>query len=420
MNLMIQPGALRGTVEHMMASKSQAHRLLICAAQTPEETWISNLPPSEDTEATLRCLEAMGTEIRKADRACLLKKGETPRKECLLDCGESGSTLRFLLPATAARGMSVSFTGRGKLASRPLSPLYEELQAHGAVLSPQGIFPLHVSGKLSGGMYRMTGGVSSQFFSGLLMALPLLPANSRLEAEGRLESEPYVDMTLNALRLFGIQTERTENTFFITGGQTFRSPGNIAVEADWSGAAFWLAAGALSDTGVTCRGLNTESAQGDRAILTLLQQFGAEVAAEGENVKVRRGCLHGIDIDASDIPDLVPVLAVTAACAEGDTRIRHIRRLRLKESDRVESVLALIRSLGGDGDSAEDEMIIHGSGGLRGGTADSFRDHRIAMAAAVAATAAGKPVNIIGAECVSKSYPGFFEQFEALEGRVLR
>ena len=192
------------------------------------------------------------------------------------------------------------------------------------------------------------------------------------------------------------------------------------MEGDWSGAAFWLAAGALSDRGVTCRGLNTDSAQGDRAIAPLLRRFGAEVTENGEAVAVRRGSLRGIEIDASDIPDLVPALAVVAANAEGKTRIAHIRRLRLKESDRVESVLALIHSLGGKAEASEDEMVIHGTGGLRGGTADAFRDHRIAMAAAVAAGTAREPVTIIGAECVGKSYPGFFEQYEALEGRVLR
>ena len=420
MNLTIEPGALHGTADRMMPSKSQAHRLLICAAQPEEETEIRNLPPSEDAEATIRCLRAMGTDIRKTESGLFLKRGVEGRDGSLLDCGESGSTLRFLLPAAAARGTEVFFTGRGKLAARPLSPLYEELQAHGIALSPQGQFPLHLSGKLTGGVYRMTGSVSSQFFSGLLMALPLLREDSVLEIEGRLESAPDVNITLQTLKLFGIRVEQKENAFLIPGRQRFRSPGSLRVEGDWSGAAFWLAAGALSDRGVTCRGLNTDSAQGDRAIAPLLRRFGAEVTENGEAVAVRRGSLRGIEIDASDIPDLVPALAVVAANAEGKTRIAHIRRLRLKESDRVESVLALIHSLGGKAEASEDEMVIHGTGGLRGGTADAFRDHRIAMAAAVAAGTAREPVTIIGAECVGKSYPGFFEQYEALEGRVLR
>lgn len=418
MNRTVTPGTLRGRVKQVMTSKSQAHRLLICAAQAEEETRIISVPPSEDAEATVRCLRAMGAEIREEEKQTTVRSGATPKEKRELGCGESGSTLRFLLPMAAAKGMRASFTGRGKLASRPLSPLYEEMERHGASLTPQGFFPLETEGMLTPGDYRLAGNVSSQFISGLLMALPLLDGDSRMIIEGKMESGPYVEMTLEILDRFGAEIGRVPDGFLIPGNQRFRSPGTIGVEGDWSGAAFWLAAGALSGEGIRCDNLNPESAQGDKAIVALLRQFGAAVTEESQSVTVKKRELRGIDIDAADIPDLVPILAVTAAFARGDTRISHIRRLRLKESDRAASVTALIRSLGGSAEAAEDEMIIHGTGGLKGGTADAFRDHRIAMAAAIAASGAKEPVTILDAESVNKSYPGFWDQFDALRGDI--
>ena len=323
--------------------------------------------------------------------------------------------LRFLLPVAGALGIRATFTGRGKLAERPLSPLYEEMGAHGVKLSAQGRFPLTAEGQLTPGIYTMAGNVSSQFFTGLLMALPMLAGDSEIRILGTLESASYVEMTLETLERFGIRIERRERGFFIPGAQRYRSPGCLTIEGDWSGAAFWLAAGALSKEGVACGGLNTASAQGDRAMLGLMKAFGAETAQEGGLIRVSRGKLRGLEIDAGDIPDLVPALATVAAFAEGETVITRIARLRLKESDRVESVLAMIRGLGGRAEATENEMRIAG-GGLEGGVADVFGDHRIAMAAAIAGSAAKGPVEIIGAEAVAKSYPGFFEVFQALGG----
>ena len=417
MNMRLMPGALRGRVDRVIASKSAAHRALICAALAEGETVLEGVSFSEDMEATCRCLRAHGARLPGDERRLRVRPGPLPAGEAALDCGESGSTLRFLLPVAAALGARAAFTGRGKLASRPLSPLYEELAAHGARLSPQGSFPLRCDGQLRSGRYTLAGNVSSQFCSGLLLALPRLSGDSEIRIVGPLESEPYVRMTEEALAAFGVRTERTEDGFHVPGGQRFSGAGALRVEGDWSGAAFWLAAGALSEAGVACGGLNPCSAQGDRAMAELLERFGAEVTRDGEKIRVRSGHLRGIDIDAVNIPDLVPVLAVTAAYAEGETRIRHIRRLRLKESDRVETVLGLLRALGGRAEAGEDEMVIYG-GGLRGGTADACGDHRIAMAAAVAATRAEEPVRILGAEAVRKSYPGFFEVFTRLGGHA--
>ena len=417
MKAVIHPGLLHGTVERVICSKSAGHRALICAAMAEGETLLEGLDWCEDLTATRKGLEAMGACFRPEGEAWRVIPGRTAGK-VFLDCGESGSTLRFLLPLTAALGQEAELTGRGKLASRPLFPLDEQMMEHGAWLSERGVFPLRVSGRLRAGKYTLAGNVSSQFISGLLMALPLAEGDSRIVITGELQSGPYVDMTLGMMARFGVDVRREEGCFLIRGGRGYASPGQLRVEGDWSGAAFWLAAGALSPEGLRVRGLDLSSAQGDRRMLALLRAFGAETMAAGEEVVVRARPMHGVEIDAGDIPDLVPVLAVVAAAARGETRIRRIARLRLKESDRVASVLALLSALGVSARAGEDEMVIEGRGGFTGGEVDSFRDHRIAMAAAVAACAAEGPVVIREAQAVSKSYPGFFEQFRLLGGRV--
>ena len=285
-------------------------------------------------------------------------------------------------------------------------------------LSEQGSFPLTVAGKMRAGEYALAGNVSSQFISGLLMALPKAEGDSLLRITGSIQSRPYIQMTLEMLETFGVHAEDRGDSFRIPGNSVFQSPGRLRVEGDWSGAAFWLAAGALSEAGVVLGGLNPDSAQGDRAMLDLVRQFGAETAVRGDELTVRKGRLRGIRIDAANIPDLVPALAVVAAAAEGETRICRISRLRLKESDRVQSVLALLHTLGVAAEADEDEMRIQGRAAWKGGVIDSFRDHRIVMAAAVAGSAARETLEITGAEAVSKSYPGFFEQFRALGGRA--
>ena len=418
MNALITPHPLAGTIDHVMSSKSQAHRLLICAALADSPTLLANMGFSADVEATVRCLRALGAQIEQEADTLRVTPIARPAKGALLDCGESGSTLRFLLPAAAALNADCAFTGQGKLSQRPLSPLYEQMQSHGAELSAQGTFPLRCGGKLRPGQYTLAGNVSSQFISGLLMALPRLSGDSTLTITGAVESGPYIDMTLNALEQFGIRVETTKTGFFIPGGQAFHSPGTLAVEGDWSGAAFWLTAGALSSQGVACGPLNIGSAQGDRAIAALLRAFGAFVEVRETGVFVRRGQLRGMDIDISQIPDLAPILAVAASFAQGQSVLHPIARLRLKESDRVSGNLAMLESLGVTARAEGDRLIIQGQGAIRGGTVDGFHDHRIVLAAAVAAAWAAGPVTILGAEAVSKSYPGFFRQFSALGGQV--
>ena len=271
---------------------------------------------------------------------------------------------------------------------------------------------MRCTGRLTGGVFRLAGNISSQFISGLLLALPMTGTDSELVLTTPLESAGYVDMTLDALRRFGVRVECTQNGWRIPAGARYASCGAAEVEGDWSNAAFWLTAGAISSP-VTVTGLAPDSRQGDRAAAAILARFGAEVSTEGDAVTVRPGRLRGIELDARDIPDLVPPLALAAACAEGTTRILGAERLRIKESDRLRSVAAALNALGGDVRVLPDRLEIHG-GTLTSGTADAQNDHRIAMLAAVAASVCAEPVRVCGAEAVNKSYPGFWKDFTQL------
>lgn len=408
----LSAGALRGTVR-IPASKSQAHRLLICAALGRRSVTLRCDGLSRDIEATISCLRGLGAQIRTENGQILL----TPAAggDGQLHCGESGSTLRFLLPVAAALGRTCTFHREGRLPQRPLSPLDEQLTAHGVTLQSDGA-ALTVSGQLTGGDYTLPGNVSSQYISGLLLALPLLPTPSTLTVTGAVESAAYIAMTEDALRQSGITFTKENNTYHIPGGQVYALPQAVQVEGDWSNGAFFLCAGALSGEGVTVEGLNTASSQGDRAIVDLLRQMGADVCVEDTRITVRRGMLRGITVDAAPIPDLIPTLCVVAATAEGETNITGAARLRLKESDRLTTTAAMLRALGAQVEELPDGLIIHG-GTLTGGTVDACNDHRIAMSAAVAATLC--PLTVQGSDCVSKSYPRFWEDYATLKGEAL-
>jgi len=412
----VSPRRLSGAVR-AIPSKSQAHRALICAALADKPTTIECEGVSDDITATADCLSALGAKIERQSGVYVVHplKRETD-DIATLGCGESGSTFRFMLPIVGALGRKASFILKGRLPERPLSPLYEELVRHGVELSPQGTVPFCASGRLASGRYSLDAGVSSQFISGLLFALPLLDGDSELQLTGQAESFPYIELTLAMLEIFGIKTEFKNNVFFIHRGQTYRSPGKAQVEGDWSNAAFWLSAGAIGEGSITCTDLNFKSPQGDRAILDILAKFGAriEIIGSDSRVTVSGGKLRGIEIDARDIPDLVPILAVVAAVAEGKTVIRNAGRLRTKESDRLAAVSAVLRELGADADETADGLVIHGGKVFKGGQVSSCGDHRIAMSAAIAATVCAGPVVIQNAQAVNKSYPGFFDDLRLL------
>ncbi len=400
-----------------IASKSCAHRLLICAALSDAPTVIECGEYSEDILATVRCLSALGADIQSIPEGFSvrpLRRGAV--RQAVLDCGESGSTLRFLLPVAAALGVEAEFLLGGRLPERPLSPLYELLTENGVQLSEQGKPTLHLSGQLRGERFTISGGVSSQFISGLLFALPLLGGGS-VVIEGRLESAGYVDLTRDALQAAGVQTRRDEQQIFASG--SYHMPARCAVEGDWSNAAFWLCAGAIGPAPVTLTGLNPASSQGDRAIVALLRQFGAAVTQSGGSYTAAPAPLRAMEIDAAQIPDLVPILAAVAACADGCSRIYGAARLRIKESDRLRAVCQTLGALGADIAETPDGLLIRG-GALHGGTVRSWGDHRIAMTAAVCSLRTGGAVTIADAQAVRKSYPGFFDDFVRLGGCVER
>ena len=409
----VAPGPRAGVIQ-IPASKSQAHRMLICAALSREPSRLILDGFSADIEATMQCLEALGARCEEtANGFSVTPVGVCPA-QARLDVGESGSTLRFLLPVLGALGVQAEIRMHGRLPERPLSPLWEVLEAHGMRLQQDGTI-LHTDGQLIAGDYSLPGNVSSQFISGLLFALPLLGGNSTLTVTGALQSARYVSMTKQALAEAGILTKKDGPVWQIGGGQRYASPAVQTVEGDWSNAAFFLCMGALSATGVTVTGLNSTSLQADRAITEILVRFGAELTVSEDAVTVRRGVLHGITLDAGPIPDLVPVVSCLAALCDGETRVENAARLRLKESDRLQTTAALLSALGGSVRELPDGLIISGRGRLSGGTADACGDHRIAMSAAMAACGCEGPVTVSGSECVAKSYPAFWEDFASLK-----
>lgn len=415
MNLTLSPSPLSGSIP-AIPSKSMAHRLLICAALANAPTWIGCQGTSRDIEATADCLRAVGAAIGRTENGFQVTPGPV-QSSCTLPCGESGSTLRFLLPVAAALGLDAAFSMEGRLPQRPLDPLDRELIRHGASLSRPAPDVLRCTGKLRPGDYTLPGNVSSQYISGLLFALPLLDGPSTLTVTGTVESAPYISMTLDALRQFGVEIS-VENQVYSIPAQGYGSPGQAQVEGDWSNAAFWLCAGALGK-GVTVTGLNPDSLQGDKAVFDLLTRFGAGTRAADGSYAVSPGQLRPLDIDAAAIPDLAPILTVMAAAAPGTTRIYNAGRLRLKESDRIETVWRMLTNLGAEAEQTEDGLRIHGGHPLPGGTVDSCNDHRIAMAAAVASCLCTGPVTVKGAEAVRKSYPRFWEDFERLGGEII-
>lgn len=409
----IEPGRRTGQV-HAPSSKSQAHRLLIAAALSQEEVCIRCDDLSADITATIKCLGALGADISREGDVLRVGTVLPGQDMCALCCGESGSTLRFLLPLCGALGVQGVFKREGRLPERPLEPLDGQLRAHGMVIESDGS-DLRVSGKLTPGSYTLPGNVSSQYVTGLLMALPLLGEDSTLTIEGRLESADYVAMTLDTLKKSGVRIAEMADGYRIFGVQHYNVPAGAQVEGDYSSAAFFLCMGALSERGVTVNDLDAHSKQGDRRIADILAAFGAQVEYGAQSITVRRGALHGVTVDAAMIPDLVPTLAAVAALSEGKTRFIHAERLRLKESDRIMATAQLLNDLGADVRETQDGLIVRGRAMLSGGTVDPCGDHRLAMTAAVAACGCQRAVCVQDAGCVRKSYPKFWDDLRSLE-----
>lgn len=392
MDITIYPQLLQGDVS-IIPSKSQAHRLLICAAFADAPTTLICPQTNDDIQATAACLRAIGAQIQQTPAGYHVVPVTAVPKKADLPCGESGSTLRFLLPVVGALGIDGSFHMKGRLSQRPLSPLWEELERMGCQLSRPTASTLRCTGMLRSGNFSIDGGVSSQFISGLLFAAALLRGNSEIQIHGTLESAPYVAMTQQALQQFGCQT----TDFRVCGNKQLHSPGLVKIEGDWSNGAFFLAANALGSR-IHIHGLHATSYQGDRAIVEILQRMAAFTT-----------------VSAANIPDLIPILSVVAAAKKGAV-FTDIRRLRLKESDRVASVIAMLQALGIHAEATENTFTVF-PGVFRSGSVDAVNDHRIAMSAAIAATIAAGPVTILGCQCVNKSYPSFWEEYAHLGGQ---
>lgn len=415
---------------YAVESKSDAHRALICAALCEGTTDIKIDALNADIEATAECLKMLGATVHRTRNGYSVTGRATGGGS--LWCGESGSTVRFLIPVAAALGRQTSFSGGGKLPERPMLPLTEELRHKGCEVSAD-LLPLTVSGKLKGGRYVLPGNVSSQFVSGLLMALPLTGEESEILMSSPLQSELYADMTVKTLGGFGVKWKKLSKDesdgyyggYRLTGEQsgnvcsmgcgtnydTYKTGGNYTVEGDWSGASFFVVLAALGGE-ITVYGLDETSLQPDKAVARIAELAGAEVSYEGGALTVKKGAMKPFSVDVSQFPDIFPILAVLACGAEGESLLYNAGRLRIKESDRIETTAAVIRALGGEVETGEDYMKIFGKGSLKGGTVDGAGDHRIVMSAAVASVICEEPVTIKGVEAVNKSFPTFFDVVE--------
>ena len=391
MDIKITPKKLYGKLQ-AIPSKSQAHRLLICAAFADKQTIIHCPQTNEDINATAQCLISIGAQISYQNGSYIVEPVSKIPQEATLDCYESGSTLRFLLPIVGALGIDATFNLAGRLPYRPLSPLWEQMEAKGCRLSRPSDTTVRCQGKLIPGKFTIDGSVSSQFITGLLFAMSLIDGECSLQIDGKIESKPYIQMTKDALSLFGVQTDDS----LIRSLFPFHSPGELTVEGDWSNGAFFLAANTLGSQ-IEIKNLNSNSSQGDRMVAPVLKALTKHIT-----------------VDAADIPDLVPILAVAGGAKYGIT-FENIARLRLKESDRVSSVANMLTALGSNVETTENTMTIHPAK-YNGCTIDSVNDHRIAMAAAIAATITTGSVTILNAQCVKKSYPTFWETYRDLGG----
>lgn len=416
MKVILSPSKLNGTVS-APPSKSCMHRALICAAVADKPTKIITDSYSEDTKATIECLKSLGAKIEYTEDGVTVYPIEKNEDECVLNCRESGSTLRFMLPFAAALGRKCTFTGAERLGQRPLLPLCEVLNKNGvSTVYGESFLPCKTEGQLSGNVFEIPGNISSQFITGLLLALGVTDGGE-IKATTPIKSGPYIDITIDIMKKFGVNTEKTENGYIVPKGQRFTSPEVFEIEGDWSNGAFWLVAGAISsENGITCTSLCEDTFQGDSRVLEILCQMGADITYNKNSVTVKKSQLKAITIDCADIPDIVPILCVAATTAEGTTVFKNIQRLRDKESDRVKTTVDMIRWLGGKIDFDENNIYVTGNA-LTGGNITSANDHRIAMSGAIASLVCKGGVTIDIAEAVSKSYPNFYEKFTMLGGK---
>ena len=409
MNVKIIPSKTSGQI-YAPPSKSYAHRYIISAFLSKSEGIIKNVGTSKDVLATLNALSSIGLKYEILEENVKISFCE-PQKNAVLDCYESGSTLRFLFPLVCALGLKASFTGSEKLLSRPMKDLTDCLIANGAKING-----FKVSGKLKSGEYKINGGVSSQFISGLMFALPLLDGDSKIIIDGEEVSKDYLLVTKDVLSKFNVIIEKTDYGYFVKGNQKYDMPKEMTVEGDYSGASFILTLGALGD-GVTVLNLNENSLQGDKKIIDVLSRFGAIVEKVDNGYFVKRNKLKGITVDCENIPDLVQILSVLASFSKGKSKFLNVSRLKIKESDRILGIINNLKNAKIKAKYHKGNLIVYG-GKPKAGTFSGDNDHRTVMSAVVLASQVKDSSVVLGAEAINKSYPSFFRDFIALGGKV--
>ncbi len=417
-DIVINPKMLNGKII-IPSSKSLCHRAIICAGLSKVHSHISNVIFSKDIEATCGAMSALGVniDIKEGNTNLLVKGVENLNSNKInINCFESGSTLRFFIPIACTTGGEVTFKGEGKLVERPLEDYYSIFKEQGIKYSNhEGKLPLSINGKLSPGEYKVKGDVSSQFITGLLFALPLLTSDSKIIVTTELESKGYIDLTLDMLKNFSVQVEnRGYREFIIKGNQQY-SARDYRVEGDFSQVAFWLVAGALGGN-IDCEGINVNSLQGDKVIIDIIEKMGGKITIEGDKIKASPKNLKATVIDVSQCPDLVPIVAVLGALSKGTTEIINGARVRFKESDRLKAITTELNKIGANIEEREAGLIIRGVEAFKGGIVNSWNDHRIAMALAIASMRCTEPLIIEGAQSVNKSYPNFWKDFIKLGG----
>ncbi|ODS41848.1 MAG: hypothetical protein MSIBF_00330 [Candidatus Altiarchaeales archaeon IMC4] len=437
MRYIIEKSKVSGTV-NAPPSKSLTHRAIFCASLAEGKSTILNYLDCDDTQATIDACRSLGAKIKDKNGVLEITGTNGAITDLTINCRESGTTIRFLIPMVSVFGQDIELTGSKRLLERPMGPIISAMAKLGVRCKQEGD-KITVSGKLSGGKTSIVGNVSSQFISGLLVACPLAEEDTTIEVTTELESKPYVEMTIGVLRDFGTRNLQSKfvsrtlklqkefqgttikidvsddfRTFCISGGQKYK-PAEYAVEGDFSSAAFLLAAGAIAGD-VDVKNLNPHSVQGDRKIVDVLKRMGADITETPDSVRAKKSDLSGAEIDVRDIPDLVPIIATLGCFAEGETRIKNAGRLRGKESDRLSAISSELKKMGANIVEKEDELIIEG-GGLQSARINPYNDHRIAMACAVAALSSGGIIE--GAECVAKSYPDFFGDLKRIGAKVV-
>ncbi|NMA67623.1 MAG: 3-phosphoshikimate 1-carboxyvinyltransferase [Clostridiaceae bacterium] len=422
----ITPSPLKGCITSQ-PSKSMAHRAIISAFLAKGKSVIDNIVLSEDIKATIEAVKSLGADVliddsaNYAGRQCVTVISDRIfLRNNFIDCNESGSTARFIMPITRLISQEVTITGRGRLIERPFS-VYKDLFAEKGVKysDNSGKMPISLEGQLEPGIYNLPGDVSSQFITGLLFTLPLLEGNSVINITTKLESLPYIMMTLQVLNEFGITIKFNSEKmiFVIPGFQRYKSVPYYVVEGDWSQAAFFCVMGAISDH-ITIKGLNQNSRQGDKAIIDILNNMGAKVTINEDEITVSKSNLKGIEVDSTHIPDLIPIISVAASLSQGTTVIKNAERLRIKESDRLTTTRIVLEELGAKIIEKPDGLIIEGVAVLKGGRVSGYNDHRIVMAVAAASAVSKGVVEISGSEAIKKSYPDFWKDFAAIGGKV--